>query len=340
MANTVSPSPFDYRLPEELIAQQPAASREQARLLVVRRHDGGTISHHSVSELPSLLDSGDLLVANDSAVIPARLRARRETGGRVELLVIANGSELTECLFRSSKGLRAGETLLLPGRKRVRVASAAEGRCRLELDGAAASRLMTEHGEVPLPPYIDRPPTDHDRVRYQTVYARIPGAVAAPTAGLHFSRGLIERLESAGMAFATLTLAVGPGTFMPVRPGKQEMEAEHCRVSRVLARRVNDTRARGRRVVAVGTTSVRALESACDGHEGVRAFEGDTDLFIRPGHRFRAIDALVTNFHLPGTTLLGLVAAFAGPELTRRAYLEAVEQRYRFYSYGDAMLVL
>ena len=308
--------------------------------MVVRRRGQPGISHHRVSELPDLLGAGDLLVANDSAVVPARIRGRRETGGRVELLVIPNGPGPTECLLRSSKGVRAGERLSLSGGMSVVVDSAANGRCHLALGGKELLELLAKHGEVPLPPYIDRPPVWSDRDRYQTVYAKRAGSVAAPTAGLHLTHDLIARLDAAGIGFSTLTLTVGPGTFTPLRPGQTSMEAERCEVTLALADVVNRQRAAGGRLVAVGTTSVRTLETAVGPDGTLTVFAGHTDLFIRPGHRFSAVDALLTNFHLPGTTLLGLVAAFAGTELTEAAYREAVDERYRFYSYGDAMLVL
>ncbi|RMD85678.1 MAG: tRNA preQ1(34) S-adenosylmethionine ribosyltransferase-isomerase QueA [Candidatus Dadabacteria bacterium] len=286
------------------------------------------------------------MVANDSRVVPARLGARKPTGGAVDLLVLP-GAEPTraEALYRSSKPLRENQVLTVCGRPVLRVLKApARGRCLLETIGTTVVELLEQAGTVPLPPYIVRPAGagPEDAARYQTIYARAAGSVAAPTAGLHFTSGVLERLRARGIGFATVTLHVGPGTFQPIRsdPEEHQMEAEWCEVSPEVAERIARTRSSGGRVVAVGTTTVRTLESAADEAGRVRPFAGATRLFIKPGYRFRAVDVLLTNFHLPRSTLLCLVLAFAGCRLTRAAYEAAIAERYRFYSYGDAMLVV
>ncbi len=303
--------------------------------------------HHSTFQfIGQCLRPGDLLVANDTRVESARLHARRSTGGRVELLLLSfEDHGPARAMLKSSKTVAVGEILELDEGIRARVvAPVRKGRTELLFEGRTPAQVMQTVGAVPLPPYIQRGqgPTDVDSDRYQTVYARTGGSVAAPTAGLHFTPDLIAQLESAGVGFATLTLDVGPGTFQPVRGELDEhrMEAERCSVDAGLVERCDGVREQGGRVVAVGTTSVRALETAGRGAEGLSPYDGATDLFIKPGHEFRAIDALITNFHLPSSTLLSLVMAFAGEDLTRAAYTEAVESCYRFYSYGDAMLVV
>src|SRR5581483_4933256 len=305
---------LDYALPRELIAQEPPAARTDARLLVVPR-DGGPRRDAHVADLPALLRAGDLLVLNDTRVIPARVHGRRPSGGRLEVLFVrpAGRDDTWDVLVRGTP--RPGERVHLPD----------------------------ADGEVPLPPYIDRPagPSAGDRDRYQTVYARTPGAVAAPTAGLHFTPELLAAVARAGVATATLTLHVGPGTFQPIRVDElagHEMAPERYVMPPETVAAVVAARAGGGRVVAVGTTTVRALESAAaDG--GLAAGAGEARLFIHPGHRFRVVDALLTNFHLPRSPLLALVAAFAGWETIRNAYEAAVAARYRFYSFGDAMLI-
>jgi len=352
---------FDFVLPVERIAQSPAPERDRARLYVLPR-DAGEARHATVADLPSLLPPGTLLVLNDTRVIPARLRARKPTGGRVELLLVAPVAAAREgdrwretwtCLGGASKPLRAGAALLLDGARApsAMVLAVRGAEVEVAFAGDEPGGLLayaTRLGEVPLPPYIKREaPDEHDRERYQTVYARVPGAVAAPTAGLHFTPALLERLGRAGVRTATVTLHVGLGTFAPPplpedRPVEElrELHPERFEVPEATARAVAAARAEGRRVIAVGTTTVRALESAADDAGAVRAGAGETRLFIRPGRPFRAVDGMLTNFHLPRSTLLMLVCALAGRERILAAYADAVARGYRFYSYGDAMLIL
>lgn len=338
---------FDYELPSELIAQRPLADRAASRLLVV---DGkrGALSDRQFRELPDLLEPGDLLVFNDTRVIPARLHGYKAgSGGRVEVLVerIGDDGRTADCHVRASKAPVPGAALVLAdGALEAQVVERCGALFRLDFGGAAVPLLATleAYGEVPLPPYIERAPEATDHTDYQTVYAREPGAVAAPTAGLHFDEALLARLTAAGVAMTTITLHVGAGTFQPVRAEQVEdhtMHSEWARVPPAAALAIGAARAAGRRVIAVGTTVVRTLESAAaDGGE-VATWQGETDLFLRPGSRFRVIDGMVTNFHLPQSTLLMLVCAFAGQQRVLRAYRHAVAERYRFFSYGDAMLV-
>ncbi len=333
---------LDYVLPPELIAQEPAAERTDARLLLVSRAPL-RLAHHTVRDVPHLLRSGDLLVLNDARVIPARVQGRRPSGGRLELLFLGRSDDGEwEALVRGTP--RVGERVHLPDATGTWTAAQGDGRWRLRLDVSEDVLAWLERvGEVPLPPYIRRPggPTAVDRVRYQTTFARVPGAVAAPTAGLHFTPELLAAARAAGIDHVTLTLHVGPGTFLPIRGGdlaSYRMAPERYTIPEDARRRIVATRAAGGRIVAVGTTTVRALESASVAGE-VRAGDGAAALFIRPGYAFRAVDALLTNFHLPRTPLLALVAAFAGWEVLRRSYAEAVAARYRFYSFGDAMLL-
>ncbi|HYW03758.1 MAG TPA: tRNA preQ1(34) S-adenosylmethionine ribosyltransferase-isomerase QueA [Gammaproteobacteria bacterium] len=335
-------SEFDYDLPEELIAQAPPAERAAGRLLCL---DGGTgaIRDRRVRELPELLRPGDLLVFNDTRVIPARLHGRKESGGRVEVMVErVLGPERLLVQVRASKPLREGQRLQLEGGMEA-VAGARRDEFReLRVTGdVPAEELLERHGHVPLPPYIRRADTPDDRERYQSVFARVPGAVAAPTASLHFDEALVAVLERRGLEHAFVTLHVGVGTFQPVRVQDVErhrMHAERVEVGTALCERVRRTRDAGGRVVAIGTTVVRALESAA-AHGALEPFTGETRLFIRPGFRFRVVDVMLTNFHLPQSTLLMLVSAFAGRDAVLRAYRHAVSERYRFFSYGDAMLV-
>jgi S-adenosylmethionine:tRNA ribosyltransferase-isomerase len=333
---------LDYALPPELIAQEPAPERTAARLLVVTR-EPETLAHETVAALPRLLWAGDLLVLNDARVVPARVHGRRPSGGRLELLLLdACGDGEWEALVRGTP--RVDERVHLPEGMGTWTATLGDGRWRLRLEvPVPVSAWLERVGEVPLPPYIRRPggPTAADRERYQTTFARVPGAVAAPTAGLHFTPGLLAAADAAGIGHVTLTLHVGPGTFLPVRGGDLDthrMAPERYELPAATVARIEATRASGGRVVAVGTTTVRTLESAAAAG-ALRAGAGEAALFIRPGHRFRAVDALLTNFHLPGTPLLALVAAFAGRSVMASAYAEAVRRRYRFYSYGDAMLI-
>jgi S-adenosylmethionine:tRNA ribosyltransferase-isomerase len=331
-------SDFEYSLPADLIAQTPLPVRSASRLLQL---DGASRGYSDLrmSELPGLLQPGDLLVFNDTKVLPARLRAHRPSGGRVELLLerpLPPRAALVQ--MRASNSLRVGEQLSSAGgpvQLRARHADLWE----VELPQAPVE-FFEQYGEVPLPPYINRAPDAHDRERYQSLFARVPGAVAAPTASLHFDAALLAALAERGIDSARITLHVGAGTFQPLRSEALEqhvMHAEWYAVPATTVEKINRARAAGGRVIAVGTTVARSLESAAV--DALHACSGDTALFIRPGYRFRVVDGLLTNFHLPGSTLLMLVAAYAGLEPVLAAYRHAVEQRYRFFSYGDAMLI-
>jgi S-adenosylmethionine:tRNA ribosyltransferase-isomerase len=333
---------FDYDLPRELIAQEPLAERDASRLLVLPRAEG-PVQHTFVRELPHLLRPGDLLVVNDARVIPARIHGRKEgTGGKVELLLVEpHGGADWLALGQSSKPLRAGAVVEAHGARISIVETLGEGELvvRLPAEGDALWRYLDEAGEMPLPPYIERPVRPEDRERYQTIFARERGAVAAPTAGLHFTPRLLDDLRARGVQIVQVTLWVGPGTFLPVRMRRIEdhrMHRERYDVPAATAAAVNAAKGR---VIAVGTTALRTLEAA-HGGRAVRAGPGATDLFVTPGYRFRAVQGLFTNFHLPRSTLLMLVAAFAGLQRIKAAYAEAVERRYRFFSYGDAMLIV
>jgi len=336
---------FQFELPAELIAQRPVTPRSASRLLVL---DGasGSLADRAFRDLPSLLREGDLLVFNDTRVVPARVRGTKDTGGQVELLLErAESDRIALVQARASKGLKAGAVVRLPGGHSARMLERQGDLFRLEFSSDVLEFFEAE-GEVPLPPYIARPPDRADRERYQTVYARISGAVAAPTAGLHFDADLFAALENRGVRRAFVTLHVGAGTFQPVRAERideHEMHREYLEVSAEACDAINAARAAGGRVIAVGTTVVRSLETAAAAAgatsrtAGLAPYRGSTRLFIRPGFRFRAIDALVTNFHLPESTLLMLCAAFVGTGVLQRAYAHAVAARYRFFSYGDAM---
>ncbi len=344
---------LDYHLPEDRIAQVPAERREDARLLVLDRASGRR-THRGIVDLPDLLAPGDLLVLNDTRVVPARLRARRATGGQVEVFLLEPGAEpgTWEALVRAARSIRAGERLGLgegTGEDGIRLlASRGRGAWLVEGAGAGMEAIMARHGEMPLPPYIRREAGDTraplDRERYQTVFARHDGAIAAPTAGLHLTPALLDRLRQGGVEVETVTLHVGLGTFEPVRVedlDEHAMHEERYVVPAATAEAVRRVKAAGGRVVAVGTTSVRTLEAAAlaSGDGLPRPGAARTDLLIQPGYAFRVVDVLLTNFHLPRSTLLALVAAFAGLDAVRAAYAEAVEEGYRFYSYGDAMLL-
>ncbi len=335
----LSTADFDYPLPEGAIAQRPLP-RGTSRLLALDRE--GPERHRRVRDLPALLRAGDLLVVNDTRVIPARLFARRPGGGAIELLLVERIETAEwEALARPAAKAREGTVLELePGLTAEVVGRGGAGRRRLRFSEPIEPHLE-RLGHVPLPPYIRRADEAADRERYQTVYARRPGAVAAPTAGLHLSAELLAALAAAGIERAEITLHVGPGTFKPVtaeRPAEHRMERERWEIGEGAADAVRRARAAGRRVVAVGTTVVRALETVAAASGEVAPGAGSTELFITPGFRFRAVDVLLTNFHLPRSTLLMLVAAFAGRERVLAAYAEAVAAGYRFYSYGDAML--
>ncbi|QXP90131.1 tRNA preQ1(34) S-adenosylmethionine ribosyltransferase-isomerase QueA [Methylococcus capsulatus] len=335
-------SEFHYDLPQNLIAQSPLPERSASRLLCL---DGatGALEDKSFRDIEKLLRPGDLLVFNDTRVLPARLFGRKETGGAVEILLERLlGERLMLAHVRASKAPRPGTWLALEAEHRLRVVERDGDLFLLELAGEEPLQTVLEQiGHMPLPPYITRPDTSADLERYQTVYATRPGAVAAPTAGLHFDTELLERLRGAGIDMARVTLHVGAGTFQPVRTENLEdhrMHAEYCEVGPEVVKAVERARGRGGRVVAVGTTSMRSLETAASGGS-LRTFSGETRLFIKPGFRFNCVDALVTNFHLPESTLLVLVCAFAGHRETLAAYRHAIAQAYRFFSYGDAMFV-
>jgi S-adenosylmethionine:tRNA ribosyltransferase-isomerase len=332
---------FDYALPPELVAQHPARSRTASRLLHLA--PGGRISDHVFTDLPHFLAAGDVLVFNDTRVIKARLAGTKDTGGRVEVLVErVVGPHEALAQISASHAPRPGTRLRLANAVDVAVLDRTDDLFHLRFEGdATVLEILQRHGSVPLPPYITHPPEAEDERRYQTVYASAPGAVAAPTAGLHFDESLLEALREGGVELAFLTLHVGAGTFQPVRTrnvGEHRMHREWYDIPAATAAAVQRARAQGRNVIAVGTTSLRALEAGVrDGD--VAAGRGETDLFITPGFRFRVVDRLVTNFHLPKSTLLMLVSALAGMEAIRAAYRHAIAQRYRFFSYGDAMLI-
>lgn len=341
MTDSLDISQFDYELPPELIAQHPAGRRDASRLLHL---DGaGELHDRHFTDLPDLLRAGDLLVFNDTRVIKARLRGRKDSGGQVEVLV----ERITDphralAHVRASKSPRAGTRLVLAdGALTIEVLGRQDELFELAFPEPVLT-LLERHGSVPLPPYITHGADSDDESRYQTVYADKPGAVAAPTAGLHFDQAMFERLDALGVQRAFVTLHVGAGTFQPVRVAHiadHVMHAERYQVPAETLHRIRETRARGGRVIAVGTTSVRSLEAAAREGDGEHDCEGDTRLFITPGYRFTHVDALITNFHLPQSTLLMLVSALAGMDPIRRAYAHAVQSRYRFFSYGDAMFI-
>ncbi len=342
---------LDYELPERLIARRPLAERSAARMLVV----GEELRHAGVRDLPALLEPGSLLVVNDTRVLPARLFGQKATGGRIELLLVrcvrAESREAEEwlALVKSGKPLRVGASIGIDERLTACVLAARndEGLAtvRLEAKGGGVDEAILRVGQMPLPPYLGREVEPADRERYQTVFARVAGAVAAPTAGLHFDRELVLAIEARGVEVASVTLHVGPGTFRPVGVDdldRHPMHAEEFSIGAPTAGRIAAARARGGKVVAVGTTAVRSLESASDPERPgcVRAVErAETRLLIQPGYRFQVVDQLVTNFHLPRSTLLALVYAFGSRSRVRSAYEAAIAEEYRFYSYGDAMFL-
>jgi S-adenosylmethionine:tRNA ribosyltransferase-isomerase len=337
---------LDYELPAARIAQRPAARREDARLMVLQRTAGAALLHRTIADLPELLPAGGVLVVNDTRVGKARLRGKKTTGGAAELLLVRREADGTfRALGRAGKALRAGVRIdVAPD-----LAAGIEGRdeeglliVRLEAAGGDVEGAIERHGEVPLPPYVRRRPDEADALRYQTVFARSPGAVAAPTAGLHLTEELLDRTRARGVAVHSVTLHVGLGTFAPVTVDdldQHPMHAERYVVPPETARAVDAARAEGRPVIAVGTTVVRTLESACAATGRITPGPGETRLLLQPGARLRAVDALLTNFHVPRSTLLALVMAFAGRERILAAYAEAIRLGYRFFSYGDAMLL-
>jgi S-adenosylmethionine:tRNA ribosyltransferase-isomerase len=339
---------FDYELPPERIAQAPLPARDASRLMVVPR-GSGAFRHHGFRELPDLLRRGDLLVVNRSRVFPARLLGKRpKSGGRAEVLLLGpvGPHDEWEALVRPGRRLGVGSCVRVGPELSVRILSEGRGedaRRRVRLEAAGDPLQLVERlGHVPLPPYVERPDVPADRERYQTVYARERGSVAAPTAGLHFTAALLARLQASGIERAEIVLHVGPGTFRPVRVRSVErhrVEPEPFEIPEGAARAIAATRRRGGRVVCVGTTTVRALETRAGADGRFEAGPGTTDLVIVPGFEFRATDALITNFHLPRSSLLLLVAAFAGRQRVLEAYAEAIRSGYRFYSYGDAMLL-
>jgi len=339
---------FDYDLPPELIAQEPVAERTRSRLLVVDRQSR-CFNHWQFSDVVHFLPPDCVLVLNDTRVFPARLRGHKQSGGRVELLLLRRfpgPDETWEVMCKGAQGVRRGARVdFAPELAGTWISAPRDGRGLMRFSGSGDfPALLDRLGEIPLPPYIKRSPgtRPEDRERYQTVYARNVGAVAAPTAGLHFTPELLAAIRQRGVEVAFLTLHVGAGTFQPVRVEtieNHQMEEEEYEISEAVARRMNEAKRNGRKIVAVGTTSTRAVESAWTEGE-VRPGRRRSSLFIYPGFSFNVIDGLITNFHLPRSTLLMLVSAFAGRELILRAYQEAVARRYRFYSYGDAMLIL
>ena len=360
----VKTSDFDYHLPDDFIAQTPLEPRDSSRLLVLNRATG-EITHQRFWEIGRFLRPSDLLVINDTRVLPARLRARKPTGGAVEILMLRRVRRLTWEVIVGGKGIVLGTKLDIEGRAGLFaiVMEELDGPRRVIQFSEPITPLLDAVGEIPLPPYIRKPLADPER--YQTVYAKYPGSAAAPTAGLHFTPRLIDSLKSHGVQFANVTLHVGLDTFAPVSEedvADHKIHTEYCELPRETAQVINDTRARGGRVIAVGTTAVRALESAArasddsaaalgmtrvlgHGETGgsgrlIQPVIGNTDLFITPGFEFRVVNALITNFHLPRSTLLMLVSAFAGRETILKAYETAKAERYRFYSFGDAMLIL
>jgi len=337
---------FFYDLPPELIAQTPIEPRDASRLLCLDRQTGG-LSHRIFSELPDLLRPGDLLVMNDSRVLPARLFGRRkDTGAEIELLLLEDkGGNRFETLVRPGKKAKPGVVLTFGEIAEVTILDVVDGGNRIvEFSvpaGETVYSLLDQIGQMPLPPYITR--RLEDKERYQTVYARENGSAAAPTAGLHFTPQLLARLEENGIDHTFVTLHVGLGTFRPVKVDVVEehhMHSEHYRLTEETAEKINRTKAAGGRVIAVGTTSCRTLESVAAKHGEIRPDDDSTEIFIYPGYRFRAIDGLITNFHLPESTLIMLVSAFASYDNTMAAYKKAVEEQYRFFSFGDAMLIV
>jgi S-adenosylmethionine:tRNA ribosyltransferase-isomerase len=343
MPKTFSLADFNYHLPEELIAQYPTKERSESRLMVLQIKSG-EISHHTFKDLPQFLDPNDLLVFNDTKVIPARLFAKKETGGKVEILlerVIDEKNVLAQ--IKSNKSLKPGTKLILADSCNAVMKSRDQNFFTVELlSPGKIIDVFNQFGQVPLPPYIKRSPSKSDQDRYQTIYAHQKGAVAAPTAGLHFDQELFTRLKKKGINFSYTTLHVGSGTFLPVRVddiSQHKMHAEYCDLSDTTCQQIKKTKHEKGKIIAVGTTSVRVLESASKSGE-IAPFCGDTDIFIYPGFQFNCINALITNFHLPCSSLLMLVSAFAGYENIVRAYQEAIKLKYRFFSYGDAMLII
>jgi S-adenosylmethionine:tRNA ribosyltransferase-isomerase len=334
---------FDYQLPAELIAQHPAQQRSSSRLLQLGRANG-KIAHRQFTDLLELVESNDLLVFNDTRVIPARLFGEKDTGGKVEVLIERlTGGTRGIAQIRASKAPKAGAEIRLPEGLALKVIDRIDDMYLIESVGEMSLPMILQAvGHIPLPPYIERGDEQEDRERYQTVYSKREGAVAAPTAGLHFDEVLLEKLADKGAQFAFVTLHVGAGTFQPVRVddlAEHVMHSEYAEVSSQVCNQVRETKARGGRVIAIGTTAVRCLETASPAPGWIEPYYGDTELFITPGYRFKNVDAMLTNFHLPESTLLMLVSAFAGVDNTKAAYSAAIAEQYRFYSYGDATFI-
>jgi S-adenosylmethionine:tRNA ribosyltransferase-isomerase len=336
----VKTSDFDYNLPESSIAQTPAEPRDSSRLIVLHR-DTEKIEHRIFRDISDYLNAGDLLVLNQTRVIPARMYARKETGGRVELLLLRRRDELTWEALVGGKGLRVGKLIKIEDGPHAEIIEIMDGSERLIKFSEPIEPYFSRVGNVPLPPYI------HEKLnypeRYQTVYARKPGSAAAPTAGLHFTPRLLEELQVKGVKIAYVTLHVGLDTFAPVtedNPEEHVIHTEWCELSQETAALINQTRQAGGRIIAGGTTSVRTLETAAVARDSVSSYVGPTSLFIIPGYQFKIVDAMITNFHLPKSSLIMLVSAFAGREKILETYEIAIQEGYRFYSFGDAMLIL
>jgi len=336
----VNTSDFNYHLPESSIAQTPLEPRDSSRLLVLKR-DTGELDHRNFRDLGDYLRSNDLLVLNRTRVIPARIYARKPTGGRVELLLLRRRDLLRWEALVGGKGLRVGSKLRVDDGPEATILEFLDGAERLLLFSEPIEPYFPKVGHVPLPPYIHEKLADPER--YQTVYAREPGSAAAPTAGLHFTSRLLDELQAKGVKSAFVTLHVGLDTFAPVTeesPEKHKIHTEWCELPQETADAINQTKASGGRVIAVGTTSVRTLESAAVGRDTISLYSGSTSIYILPGYKFKIVDAMVTNFHLPKSTLIMLVSAFAGREKILETYATAIREGYRFYSFGDAMLIL
>jgi S-adenosylmethionine:tRNA ribosyltransferase-isomerase len=340
---------FDFELPEELIAKYPASVRTASRMLKLNGASG-EVQHAQFTDIVDIAEPGDLLVFNNTRVIPARLYGHKESGGKVEVMlerVLSDNTALAH--IRASKSPKPGALLTLEGHIKVNVLGREDALFHIQFEVDANAKqtifdLLEQYGHMPLPPYIDRPDEDADKERYQTVYNKKPGAVAAPTAGLHFDDAILEKLKDKGVNTAFVTLHVGAGTFQPVRAQNiedHEMHAEYAEVTSDVVNLVKQTKATGKRVIAVGTTSVRSLESAAQNTPSgsIETFLSDTNIFIYPGYQFKVVDCMLTNFHLPQSTLMMLISAFTSRDAVMNAYQEAIEQKYRFFSYGDAMFI-
>ncbi|MDT0584013.1 MULTISPECIES: tRNA preQ1(34) S-adenosylmethionine ribosyltransferase-isomerase QueA [Alteromonadaceae] len=338
-------SDFYFELPEALIAKHPAEQRTQSRLLHLNGATG-SVEHKSFVDILDFFESGDLVIFNNTRVIPARLHGQKSSGGKVEILIeriLIDGSAMAH--IRSSKSPKSGAIMIMEGGLEVEMLGRENALFHIKfLNERNVFELLEEFGHMPLPPYIDRPDDEADKERYQTVYNAKPGAVAAPTAGLHFDDEILNKIKAKGVDFAFVTLHVGAGTFQPVRVDnieEHQMHAEYAEVPQEVVDKVIATKAAGKRVIAVGTTSVRSIESAAQSAKDalIQEFMSDTNIFIYPGYNFKVIDAMLTNFHLPESTLMMLISAFAGRDNVMSAYQQAIDEKYRFFSYGDAMLI-